>query len=338
MNHLRYSFAMLSIVLLFSCCRTDPEEQKQTTKPKQEQKESSNPELDRLDEQIAENNQDAGLYFRRGTLYEGLNKTHLAIEDYKRAAKLAPEEDTYNIALAEGYLKAREVREAIDLLEAAVKRKESVRLRLQLAKYYHIVQRYKDSLHHISVALQTDQTNPTAYYISGMVLKESGDTASAIKSFELATTHDSDHYDAYMQLGLLGSATNNKYTDKYFDNAFRINQFSTEALYGKGMYWQQQGDYEEAEAVYKKILEIDAQFEKSYYNMGYMLWDREKYKEAWKNFDITTRLAPSYADAYYMRGLCSEALGDVGKAKKDYEQALVFEREHELAKKALEHL
>ncbi len=332
-----YCFWLLLILLGFAACQPEVKEKEEEAKTAKK-KEQTNPELERLNGLIAEKGTDAALYFQRGNLYNSLYKNHLAIADFKKAVKYAPDDETYNIALAEAYLTAREAREAIDLLEAAVKRKESLRLRLQLAKYYHIVQRYTESLHHISVALQLDQTNPRAYYLSGMVLKESGDTTSAIRSFELATTHDSDNYDAYMQLGLLGSATKSKYTSSYFDNAFRINQFSTEALYGKALYLQNKGSYEKATEVYKRILEIDGQFEKSYYNIGYMLWDEGKFDEARKNFDITTRLAPSYADAYYMRGLCAEELGKKALARKDYEQALVFEENHQLAKKALAEL
>ncbi len=339
---MRNNFLIISLLfaflLLFSACDTGSQEGKKEPVKKHLEK-SASPQLSLLNERIEEDPKNAELYFSRANLNLELGDLLGSTTDYRKAIQLDPDNASYYLALSDVFYRNYDLKQAIDLLEKAVNRKEDLSFRLELAKYYLVVKEHTQSLHHISQAMLLDQTNPRAYFLSGLVLTESGDTASALRSYERAVEYDSDFYEAYMQLGLLADKTDSPYTIKYFDNAIRIDTLSTEARYAKAMYYQNRQQYEEALATYKDILKVDAQFEKSYYNSGYIYYAQKDYQTAYENFNIATRLDPAYADAYYMRGLCSEEMNELDKALKDYQKAMTFSQDkHILASKGIDRL
>ena len=85
----------------------------------------------------------------------------------------------------------------------------------------------------------------------------------------------------------------------------------------------------------EKIIDINPEHYKSYFNVGYMNFETGDYKEAIRNWDIATRMSPFYPQAYYMKGLTYQILGSKKDAKLNYEQALEQDPEYALAKEAL---
>jgi Tfp pilus assembly protein PilF len=55
-----------------------------------------------------------------------------------------------------------------------------------------------------------------------------------------------------------------------------------------------------------------------------MLLQEDSTDKASRFFSMAIQEKPDYAEAYYNRGLCYEIMGDVKKARDDYNQALVF--------------
>ena len=82
--------------------------------------------------------------------------------------------------------------------------------------------------------------------MKGFNLKEKGDTSAAIKTFQKAVENNPQYFEAFMQLGMLMQAQNNKLALNYFNNALKIKPNSEEALYGRGLWYQDHNDFNKA--------------------------------------------------------------------------------------------
>lgn len=98
---------------------------------------------------------------------------------------------------------------------------------------------------------------------------------------------------------------------------------SEEALYNRGLYYQETGKLDKAEEDYKTILSKNSNYSDAYYNLGFIaLVNKEDYPEAIKQFSNAIRANQNYVEAFYNRGLAYEYSGDKNSAIKDYRSAL----------------
>jgi tetratricopeptide (TPR) repeat protein len=139
-----------------------------------------------------------------------------------------------------------------------------------------------------------------------------------------------------MQLGVLFSAKKNKLAVQYYANALRLNPKSIEALYDRGMFYQENGEMNKAIEDYTSITQIDPNYKDAHYNLGYIhLVYLKVYDQAIKHFSDAIRCDPYFVQAYYNRGLCYENLGDVAAASKDFNKAISIMPTYKLAIDAL---
>ncbi|MDX5320878.1 MAG: tetratricopeptide repeat protein, partial [Bacteroidota bacterium] len=174
-----------------------------------------------------------------------------------------------------------------------------------------------------------------AYFIFGLIKKELADTSSAISNFQKAVALDNDYFDAYMQLGLLLGAQKNKLGIDYLDNAVRIRENSTEALYARGKLYQDLGGFKKAIEDYDRIIEINPHYAAAFYNIGWINFRMERFEPAIEYFNQAIISDEAYADAYYMRGLSYQAVGNHTEALKNYKACVQVDPEHELANSML---
>jgi len=168
-----------------------------------------------------------------------------------------------------------------------------------------------------------------------MCYKNMKDTNKAISSFQTAVQTDPKYIDAHMQLALIYKARTNKLALQYFENAFKADSSDMGPLYGAAMFWQDQGNYTEAKKVFRRMVMINKDFEKSYYNMGWMLLQEDSTEKAMRQFDLAIQVKQDYVEAWYNRGLCNENLEKYEPAIEDYKQALTFNPDYSPAQTAL---
>ena len=300
--------------------------------------ELTNPQdmIENISQQIEQDTANAELYFKRSNLYMEEKDLNNAADDILKAMELDPENGKYYQIASEMLLDVNDAESAIRMLNRGLKAKPfDAPMRLQLAKYLFILEKHVEALKNIGIVIANEPTNPQAHFLKALIYKEKGNKKQAIQDLEKAVFYNPDYYDAYMQLGLLYSEQKDDLAVKYFDNAIRINQESSEALYAKGFHYQQQKNYAEAKGIYKTMLKKNPQQQNPLYNTGWILFQQDSIELAKKHFAMAVRVAPTFANAYHMRGLCSEVLGEPDAAIRDYEQALVFDEKHQNAKEAL---
>ncbi len=80
--------------------------------------------------------------------------------------------------------------------------------------------------------------------------------------------------------------------------------------------------YEKAKESFKRIIEIDPNNYRAYYNTGIACFNLDKMEEAEKYYEKALEIKPDYKHCLYNLGLLHETNGDLQEALKYYERAL----------------
>ncbi len=209
---------------------------------------------------------------------------------------------------------------------------------VSLAQVMLAKQKYDESEKLYREANKLDPSNPLPYFYLGIIAKEMKDTAKAILLFEKTLVYDSRHYDALMQLGNYYAEKKNKKALMFFDQAIKVNEFSDEALYAKGLFLQQKHLYRDAAALYEQVAKMNPGHIFCRYNLAYINGLFGNYDKAVKLLDEAIDLSPEYADAYTLRGAMKENLKNSTGAFNDYSRALQLDPNQKLAKEGLKRI
>jgi len=285
-----------------------------------------------ISQRINKDPKNADLYYKRANTFFFENKFKEALADIEIAIELNPEVAFYHFKQGEYYMSG-DTADAKSAEKAYLKainldpEVEEVRIKygiLLLAK-----QRYEETMEQMNTALGLNPANADALFFIGMVYKEKGDTIRAILKFRETVELNNTYYNAYMQLAYLFLETDPQMALLYLDNAIRIDEFSDEALYTKGLLMQNKEEYELAKEFYRRTKEINPGHMLAYYNLAYLEVLEENYNKAIEQLDKLLILAPEYIPALHFRGAIYQKLKMYDSALKDFKQAAKLEPENE---------
>ncbi len=83
-----------------------------------------------------------------------------------------------------------------------------------------------------------------------------------------------------------------------------------------------EGKFQDAEIIFKKILQIDPNYYKAYVNIGVICIKLDQLDEAEKNFQRAIEIKPDFELAYYNLGTIQEKLGKFSEAEKNFQKAI----------------
>lgn len=297
------------------------------------------PALKKVTEAIAENPDNASLYFERATLLDRMEEDSLALNDYKKAISLDSTKAEYYSAIGDMFFEHKDLEGSVPWIEKAMQLNPAdKKAHLKLAKLFLFIEEYNKALSEINTVLRQDVYNPEGYYLKGMVYKSLKDTTKAISSFLTSLQVEPEYRDAMIQLGIMYSMQENPVALKYYDNAYKLDTTDVFPLYGKGVYYQDKGDFELAKKEYVNTIMKDRNYTSTYYNLGYIYMQQDSFEKAFRQYDILTKLNPQDPEAYFNRGLSYEMLGKKEDAITDYKQALVFDDTYKEPKEGLKRL
>jgi tetratricopeptide (TPR) repeat protein len=283
--------------------------------------------IETLSTQIKSNPNIAAPWWQRGKLEEQEKKYVNALNDYRTAVKLDSAKDEYYYSLANVYFITGHTRDAKDCFEKCLSlNPDNTVTQLKLAELYLFVKQYKQSMDLLNKTIDVNPHQARAYFMKGLIFYEVRDTAKAISSFQTATEENPQYFEAFVQLGLLYAAKKKELALSYFNDAINIEPGNAEPWYDKGMFYQQEGDFDKAIASYNFIPEIDtisSYYVNSLYNLGDIYYEQQSdYKKAFACFAKFIAKDTGNSLAYYGRGLCYEHLQQKAMALKDYQKAL----------------
>ena len=320
----------IAALSVFYSCKQKQQEEK---KPVARAFSTIEPEVDRLSKEIKANPKNADALFRRAKVYVDQKKFKLAFADINQAVALDSLKTDYLLLQADVLFANMMIPQAVETFQKSIAlNPKNTEAYLKLAELQLYIKKYKESIQYANEALKINKHIGKAYFIKGFVFKETGDTIKAISSFQTCVEQEPDNYDAYMQLGILYGAKKNKLAAQYYANALRLNPKSIEALYDRGLFYQDNQEFNKAIEDYTAILKIDPNNKDAHYNLGYIhLVYLKVYEQAIKHFTDAIRCDPYFVQAYYNRGLCYENLGNIAAAAEDYKQAIKIYPTYKLA-------
>lgn len=328
------------VTLQMACVQNPPEDKvDKPTKHTDSIEEIQHPQLNLINESIAQDSTNAELYFSRGIAHQKLMNYQSATADFEKAITLNDTVPAYYLNLAALFAEGKNIVPAINVLSKGLeKQPRNINMLLDLSKYYLYINDTDKSIKMTNTVLKVDATQTEAYFNKGLAYTFAGDTMKAISTFQTATEQNPDYYDAYVQLGLLCAGKKMRLAEGYYNNALRIQPESIEAMYGLAMHYQTMENYPEAKSTYRSLITINTQFKDAYYNLGYIYFQQDSLQKALKHFDMAANVDVGFVRAYYMRGLTYEAIGDSTMATKDYNRTLSLDRNFEKAQQGLERI
>jgi tetratricopeptide (TPR) repeat protein len=105
-----------------------------------------------------------------------------------------------------------------------------------------------------------------------------------------------------------------------------------------GLEYYKIGRKKEAEASFKKAIELAPGYEDAYYNLGRLKYEAGMMEEAAALFKETIRLKPDHPEAYHNLGNTYSSLGNVQKAIESYEKVIALNADYADAYYALGNL
>jgi len=275
-----------------------------------------------LDKSIADQPNNAKLYFERSKAYDQAGNLEKALENAKTAIEKDTAQASYYFYMSDLFMKKPSVKNALNIMERLkISQPKNKMVYLKLAELYVNSAKNEESLTNIEEVLKIDRNTPEAFFWRGYNFREMKMYDKAISNFQKAIELKPDYVDAYVILGLLYQDKKDPKAEEYFTSAIRINPKDTAALYDRGKYYQDMDSFQKAIDDYKKILDLDPNKRNPNFGIGYCLYKLKNYNDALGYFSKVLLIDPKDAAAHDGRSLCYRGLGDVSKANEEKEIA-----------------
>lgn len=301
-----------------------------------------------ISKKINDNPENAELYYRRSNAFFQEDNFKQAILDIDYALVLDSVNALYYFYKG-NYLMAGDTANAVEAERQYNKallhiprtndgKNLKIDVQFALAKIMLAKQKYRESKSLYTEINKVDPSNPLPYFYLGMIAKEQGDTTTAIQLFEKTLVYDDKHYDATMQLGNIYAVWHDKRALTLFDKALKINAYSDEAQYAKGLYLQKENRYKDAVILYESVARLNPAHILCRYNLGFIHGLFGDYNKAISYLDQAIDLSPEYADAYTLRGAMKEKTNNNTGAYNDYKMAIQLDPKQTLAEEGLKRI
>ena len=270
---------------------------------------SDSEKLEVLNAQLDRHPKDAEALAHRATVLLNLGRAKEASYDIARAVELDPDQVDYRLRQADICFANGDVESSYKALgEAERLDPESLEVQLKMGEVMFYSRDYDRSLKCLSKVTEKEPDNRTALFMKGFIYKEKGDTTNAVGLLRKVCDLYPDYTPAFEELGILYSIHNDPLALEYLGTAVRLEPNNTNALYALALYHQQNSNMDEAETLYRQILDINEQSADAWHNLGYIeLTYYNDYQRALEYFDKALEADPSHQAAQANRQLALEA-------------------------------
>lgn len=292
-----------------------------------------------LTDSLQQQPNNAGLYYRRGSLLYGADQKALAEADLKKAWSLQPTEAHALSVVTVLVNKAPD--SAIQFINSALQTlPKSVSLQMALARGYQQKGESQKAVDVCNTILDKYPNSLDALLLKSELLKEEGNETEALATLEKAYSYAPFDAPLAYNLAFEYAEAKNSKALALSDSLIRMDQSQkhAEPYYIKGVYYQNVGNTAQALQLYDQAIQRDYNFLDAYMDKGRILYNQKKYAEALKTFSLPVTITPTYADAYYWIGRSQEALNQKEDAKQNYQRAYSLDKTLTEAKAAAEKL
>ena len=232
---------------------------------------SDTEKLELLNLKIDKHPNDAALLSQRARVLLNLGRANEAKFDIEQAVKQAPENVDYLMLQADICFSVGDADESYKALtEAERLDPKSKEIQLKMGELTFYKHDYERSLRHMTNVTEKDPDNLTALTIKAFIYKETGDTANAVTLLRKVCDINPEYALAFEELGVLYATHHDPLAVEYLDAALRIEPTNTNTMYALAMYYQETGEYAEAEKLYRQMLDVNAASADAWHNLGWI--------------------------------------------------------------------
>ena len=239
---------------------------------------------------IALNDNSAYSYYRKGNVMISVGRFDAAVEAFKQAVKLDPEDVDYYHSLSYAYSKTGE---------------------LEL------------SLEYANRAILLDKTSSYSYFRKAWAFQEMEKYGEAITSYEKCIEYESTFVDAYANISFCYSKLKdfNK-SILYANKAIMVNKDYAYSHYRKAWALHNLGKFDEALDDYLEAIELDPTDIYNYLGITGVFLDKKENLSALEFANKAIMLDRQCGNAYYYKSVALSNLGKKAEAEKIYAKAL----------------
>jgi tetratricopeptide (TPR) repeat protein len=321
------------LTALFNSCSEDQNNDEQITEILDYSSIDGDQELERLNELLEKEPDNPELLAKKADILFKLYRQEEGLNDISKAFRL----DSNNLEVRRvhaGYMMAQlKVLSARDDYQFIIEKDPgNAEAYLGMARTYAVENNHAKAFQYTDEALKRNLKLRDAYVLKGLMFRTDNKIDLAISSYQTAVEIDPNYYSGFVALGNLYEIKQSPLALEYYNTALQIEPEGTDALYGKAMILQNQGQIAEAQEIYRKLLEIEPNYYFAFYNQGYIkLVMESQFDSATYFFTKTVEIEPYYADAWYNLGLSEQARGKNREAIKAYKEVLLIDKNYKKA-------
>jgi tetratricopeptide (TPR) repeat protein len=205
--------------------------------------------------------------------------------------------------------------------------------RLDLAAGYAAVGREKDAIATYRGVIEGDPSNVQALKFLGDLYKRQGKLPRAIKYYGLALKVKPEDPRAYFLLGAAYvEAGDDAQAKRIYRQAQRFKRFLPEVYNNLGAIAYREGNLEESVWYLKRAVSKRPRKARYRYNYALSLSAALEPDQALTQIDAGLEMEPEHVELRYLRGVVLLRRGQAALARKDFEETLRLDPEHEGAK------
>jgi len=239
-----------------------------------------------------------GLYFYRALVNSHLDAIDEALADYQKLIALNPNhfEARYNMGL----------------------------LKMRQQKFTEAAQLFSEA-----TTLGGGARRARAHYQWGQALLEQGKEhyPQALKQFELAIRYLPAFIEPRLAIARMEPDTEEgrKSAEEQYFKALELAPGNPSALFALAQHYSGIGDNAKAVVRYRELLQFEPEHEAAHYNLGLLLLDDKKWREAQEQFNWVIQRDPKNTKALFNRGRARYRLQEYKEAIADYKEAIALQ-------------
>ena len=271
---------------------------------------SDSQKLELLDIRLEKTPNDASLLAERARVLLNLGRAKDAVYDANRAVSLKPEKVEYRLLQADACFANGNADDSYKALTEAERiEPDNMEVQLKMGEITFYSRDYERSLHCLTKVTEKEPDNRTALFMKGFIYKEKGDTAGAVVLLRKVCDLYPDYEPAFEELGVLYATRQNPMAVEYLTTALTLEPNNTNAMYALAMYHQERQEMDEAEGLYRRMLDVNSNSADAWHNLGYIeLTFYHDYDRAITYFDSALASDPGHEATIINRQLAEEML------------------------------
>lgn len=267
--------------------------------------------------------------------YDGIRACNIhqlpyAIKCFENAIRLKEEPETMML-LANAYLQTDALDNARTILDRLIEiQPDEIKNFLALAQVCYQQADYENMNHVCEKAIQLDESNPAAYYLSGQAFRKLQNPIQAIVMLTKATVLKENYTEAYLlRAEVLWDMQQANDALEDIARVLTIQPENEDALLLKSKIQAALGNKEEAFGALNQVIQNNPFNENAYLMKGELSIELKEFESAIENFTEAIELMPENARFYQERGRARLLNGDKNGSIEDMKKAISLDPEKE---------